>query len=562
MRPWFLSSLLLIAWSALSTHVNPATAAESTGHDNSADGKKPEESKPLEHFKTEQSISHGTVTVDGQRIDYDAYAGTLVVHPKGWDDVPQNAPVDADKNPPAEASMFYVAYFKSRSGDQTASSSHKGEFDKPNQHGAADRPVTFIYNGGPGSSSVWLHMGAWGPRRVITADATHTPAAPYSVVNNAYSLLDVSDLVFIDAPGTGFSRIAGKDRENAFYGVDQDAQAFANFIVQFLTQYGRWNSPKYLFGESYGTARSAALIARLETEKRLDFNGVILLSQVLNFDDDIDEPELNPGIDLPYELALPSMCAAAWYHHRLPHQPAELQTLLQEVEVFAMGDYARALAMGSALSTEQRAATAAQLHDFTGLPTDYILRANLRVSGPEFEQMLQLDTETTTGRLDARFSGPNLDPLAKEASYDPMLAAFQSAYVSVFNDYVRKDLRFSADREFRALSGIEHWDLKHTIPAGDSAGAQQQRANVMPDLAIAMKYNPRLHVMLNGGYFDIGTPFYAGIYEMQHLDIPPALQKNIEFAFYETGHMVYVQEDSLKEMHSKVAAFIRSTSAR
>ena len=245
------------------------------------------------------------------------------MHPKDWDDVPQNRDKD-DKTQPPEASMFYVAYFKS---------DNKG----------APRPVTFLYNGGPGSSTVWLHMGAFGPKRVVTADDSHTPAAPYPVVNNDYSLLDVSDLVFVDAPGTGFSRISGKDREKAFYGVDQDAHAFADFIVQFLAKYGRWNSPKYLFGESYGTTRSAVLANLLETERDVDFNGVILLSQILNFDFSADGPQFNPGVELPYQLALPTYAASAWYHHKLPDAPQELAPLLAEVEHFAMTDYAQAL---------------------------------------------------------------------------------------------------------------------------------------------------------------------------------------------------------------------------
>ncbi|MGA8708043.1 MAG: hypothetical protein WB646_13765 [Steroidobacteraceae bacterium] len=558
--------MLALGILAQSMSVRAADSADSDSESSSADAGKSAQAKPAKHFKAEQFASKGSVTVDGQHIDYNAYAGTLVVHPKGWDDVPQNAPADEDKNPRPEASMFYVAYFKSDGkpeGDKAASKSSSGDkadADKLAEKSLPGRPITFIYNGGPGSASVWLHMGAWGPKRVVTADDTHTPAAPYSMVNNAYSLLDVSDLVFIDAPGAGFSRIAGKDRDKAFYGVDPDAQAFANFIVQFLTRYGRWNSPKYLFGESYGTTRSAALISLLETDKFVDFNGVILLSQILNFDNSIDQPELNPGMDLPYQLALPSMAAAAWYHHKLPDQSVELQPLLQEVETYAMNDYARALGQGNTLTTEERASVAAKLHQYTGLPVDYILKADLRVNGPEFEKTLQQDTDTTTGRLDARFSGPTLDPLSKEADYDPMTAAFGSAYVSVFNSYVRKDLKFVTDLEFHVFDdSIKEWDTKHTVPGGEP-GQKQQLANVMPDLALAMKYNPGLHVMLNGGYFDIGTPFYEAIYEMQHLPIPASLQKNIEFAFYNSGHMVYAHEDALKEMHAKVADFVRRTS--
>ena len=325
--------------------------------------------------------------------------------------------------------MFYVAYFKS---------GNKG----------AARPVTFLYNGGPGSSTVWLHMGAFGPRRVVTADDSHTPAAPYPVVNNEYSLLDASDLVFVDAPGTGFSRISGKDREKAFYGVDQDAQAFADFIVQFLSKYGRWNSPKYLFGESYGTTRSAVLSNLLETERNVDFNGVIMLSQILNWDRSADGPQFNPGVELPYQLALPTYAASAWYHHKLPDAHPDSQPLLAEVEHFAMTDYAQALAAGSALAPEQRHAIVAKLHQYTGLPAEYIEKADLRINGGEFEKNLQDDSNMTTGRLDTRFSGPTLDPLSKEAEYDPQSAAICSAYVSAFNDYVRKELKFGENRDF------------------------------------------------------------------------------------------------------------------
>jgi carboxypeptidase C (cathepsin A) len=415
-----------------------------------------------------------------------------------------------------------------------------------------------VFNGGPGSSTVWLHMGAFGPRRVVTADDSHTRAAPYPLINNDYSLLDATDLVFIDAPGTGFSRIAGTDRQKAFYGVDQDAQAFADFIEQFLSKYGRWNSAKYLFGESYGTTRNAVLISVLETERFVDFNGVIMLSQILNFDASPDGPENNPGIDLPYQLALPTYAASAWYHHKLPNAPPDLAALLTEVEHFAMNEYALALAAGSTLPAEQRDAIAAKLHEYTSLPVAYILKANLRINGGEFEKTLLEDAGMTTGRLDTCFFGPTIDPLSKEADYDPQTAAIISAYVSVYNDYVRKELKYGQDKEFKPLTDAEsHWNFSHRPP--DASDALSQPTNVMPDLAIAMKYNPGLHVMLNSGYFDLATPFYEGVYEMQHLAIPAALQKNIEYAQYQSGHMVYAHEPSLKELHSKVADFIRRT---
>ena len=522
------TAALLLAW--------PAIAADTPAGDKPAAGRG--DTAKSEPFKPEQQASKGTVTVEGRRLDYDAVAGTLVVHPKDWDDVPQNAERD-DKNPPPEASMFYVAYFAAETKGQT-------------------RPVTFIYNGGPGSSTMWLHMGALGPRRVVTAEDSHTPAAPYPVVNNDYSLLDASDLVFIDAPGTGFSRISGKDREKAFYGVDPDAQAFADFITQFLAKYGRWNSPKYLFGESYGTTRSAVLANLLENERSIDLNGVILLSQILSFDASADRVEFNPGVDLAYELVLPTYAATAWYHHQLPDAPKDLPTLLAEVEHFAITDYALALQAGAALPPEQRHAIALKLHRYTGLPVDYIERADLRVYGGEFRKTLRGDSDVTTGRLDTRFSGPTLDPLSKTAGYDPQSAAISSAYVSAFNDYVRKELKYGESKLFKpSIPLLRVWQHTHQPPG--ASNPLPQATNVMPDLANAMKTNPNLKVMLNAGYYDLATPYFQGIYEMQHLPIPAALQKNIEYQFYDSGHMVYAHEPSLKAMHDAVASFIRRT---
>ncbi|HEV7357016.1 MAG TPA: hypothetical protein VGN99_03400 [Steroidobacteraceae bacterium] len=502
-------------------------------------------------FKTESSISNGTVTIGGQSIGYQAIAGTLIVHPKDWDDVPRDPKPErgpgageegADKNPTAEASMFYVAYFK---------------------NGGGSRPVTFIYNGGPGSATVWLHMGAFGPRRIVTATDAHTPAAPYSLINNASSLLDATDLVFIDAPGTGFSRIAGKDKEKAFFGVDQDAYAFAQFISQFLTKYGRWNSPKYLFGESYGTPRSAVLINQLEADRSIDFNGVILLSQILNFDLSPDRPTGNPGIDLPYQTVLPTYAATAWYHKKLPGDRKDLESLLTEVEQFAMGDYGRALAAGSDLSPADKRAVAEKLHQYTGLSVEYILKADLRIDGGEFRQNLQDDASLTTGRLDTRFSGPDIDPLAQRAEYDPQSTALGSAYVSAFNEYARKDLHYGDGKEFKhSISAGRDWSFVHQQPGQNQRfGSSRQGSNVMPDLANAMKINPNLKVQLNAGYFDLATPFYQGIYEMHHLPIPANLHANIEYKFYDSGHMVYAKDSSLKLLHDNVAGFIRRTAS-
>ncbi len=508
------------------------------------DAQKPD-ARHFEPFKAEAVTTSGSVTIDGHAINYQAIAGTLIVHPRGWDDVPREPnPEKGDegdaKNPTAEASMFYVAYFKS---------------------GGGNRPLTFLYNGGPGSATLWLHMGAFGPRRVVTTTDSHTPAAPYSLVNNGSSLLDASDLVFIDAPGTGFSRVAGKDREKAFFGVDPDAYAFTEFITQFLTKYGRWNSPKYLFGESYGTPRSAVVANQLASDRSVDLNGVILLSQILNFDLSADRPTNNPGIDLPYETVLPTYAATAWYHHKLPGEHANLEGLLTEVEQFAMGEYARALAAGSDLTAAERTATAEKLHAYTGLPVDYILRADLRIDGGEFRQSLQGSAGLTTGRLDSRFSGPDLDPLSQRADYDPQASALSSAYVSAFNEYARKDLHYGENKMFKpSIRLYQTWNFAHRLPGeGGEPMSARQAANVMPDLANAMKLNPNLRVQLNGGYFDLATPFYQGIYELHHLPIPANLQGNIEYRFYDSGHMVYAKESSLKQLHDNVADFIRRT---
>lgn len=491
--------------------------------------------------------TEGTVTVEGHSMNFEAVAGTILVGSNDKQDAdfgmpghPEPKPSDSTATPTAR--MFYVAYFEK---DQIP----------------GERPITFLYNGGPGSSTVWLHMGAFGPKRVVTADDKYTPPAPYHLANNNVSLLDASDLVFIDAPGTGFSRVYGKDAGKAFWGVDQDANAFARFITRFLTKYQRWNSPKYLFGESYGTTRSAILAYILNSKDDINLNGVVLLSQILNFDDNADEPQYNPGVDLPYELVLPSFTATAYFHHKLPHPPAELAPLLKEVEHFALTDYAAALAQGSDLPDATRQAIAAKLHDYTGLPIAYLLKANLRVDTGEFNINLQGKDELTTGRLDTRFSGPTLDPLSEEAQYDPQSAAISSAYVSSFNSYVRSTLKFGEGMTYIPESDAvnEAWQLTHH-PPGASQGGTGGDVNVMPDLALAMKLDPTMKVLMNAGYFDLATPFFAAMYEMNHLTLPPSLRSNIQMKFYQSGHMVYVHSAALKELHDNVAAFIRSTS--
>lgn len=470
--------------------------------------------------KPQKSVTHGSVTVEGKRINYDATAGTLIL--KNKLDTPT-------------ISISYISYFKS---DENAS----------------QRPITFIYNGGPGSATIWLHMGAWGPQRVYINDTSRTKA-PYKTVNNDYSLLDASDLVFIDAPGTGFGEVITKEmggtgESKDFFGIDQDARAFTDFITQFLSETNRWNSPKYLFGESYGTFRSA-VVANLLQNEGVGLSGVILLSQLLTYGNMTEAAGENPGDDQAYELVLPSFAATAWYHHKLPNQPEKLEPFLKEVEHFALTDYALALNKGASIDSVSFNQVAEKLHEYTGLPVTYIQKANLRVNGPQFEQTLLGKNNEITGRLDSRFSGDAIDPLSEYAEYDPMDSYIDAAFTATLNNYVRTELKFGKGMKYKNYGDVSPWDFKRKGFIGFP--------NVMNDLAHAMVYNPDLKVMLNQGYFDLGTPYFEGEFEMKHLPMPASLQKNIEYDRYYSGHMVYLHPESLKQLHDNVARFINST---
>ncbi len=539
---------VLVAGSMAAGAVGQAPAAKK-------DEKVVVEGKPAETPVAPQpdSTTEHTVTVGGQKIEYKAIAGTITV---GYSDafdamlgldgklLPTSGmnPWDEKKpeEAPATARMFYTAYFKKDAEPGT-------------------RPVMFLYNGGPGSATMWLHMGSFGPRRVLTPDTQHKTAAPYTMVDNSSTLLDVTDLVFIDAPGTGFSRITGKDAAKAFWGVDPDAHAFERFIRRFLTKYDRWNSPKYLFGESYGTPRSAVLSADLEN---VDLNGIVLLSAILDFDNSIDGPRFNPGVDQAYALGVPTFAATAFYHKKLPTQPAALEPFLAEVENFAMGEYESALLMGAALPAAQKQAIAEKMHNYTGLPTAYILKANLRVDGPQFTKELQDSEGLTTGRLDSRYKGPDLNPMSETSEYDPQSNAISSAYTTAINQYLRVELKYGRDETYKPGAYMDanfSWDLRHQPPNGPPVGAGESGTNVIPDLAYTMKSNPTMKVMLAGGYFDLATPYFEGKYEMRHLPMPAELQKNISYKYYPSGHMIYVNDGVLKQFHDDVAAFIRGT---
>ncbi len=494
------------------------------------------------------STTEGSVTVGGKAIAFKAVAGMLTV---GSSD-PQDAMIGLDgkllpdagvdlpakpEDRPATATMFYTAYFAKDAVPGT-------------------RPIVFFYNGGPGSATMYLRMGSMSPVRVPTPDTQHQFGGPYQIVPNQYCLLDAADLVFIDAPGTGYSRVMGKDAFKSFYGIDEDAGAFDRFIRRFLTKYNRWSSAKFLFGESYGTTRDAVLSATLQ-QHGVDLNGVVFLSQILSFDDSADGADGNPGTDNGFFLGLPSFAATAWYHHKVPNQPAELEPWLHEVEQFSLGEYASALLQGADLDPAKKTAVAAKLESYTGVPQSLWLKANLRLTGGEFSKYLQEGSDITTGRLDSRYEGPAMDPLARDADYDPFTEAIESAYMSGMNTYAHETLKFGETMTYKSSAREQgfNWNMKHQGPNGQ--GGWGASVNVMGDLAYTMKVNPKMHVLLMGGYFDLGTLYFGATYEMKHLPMPVALQKNIAYKFFPTGHMVYVNEDALKGLHDRTAAFIR-----
>jgi carboxypeptidase C (cathepsin A) len=535
-----------LRYSALITLVIGLVAAVPARSQNNS---KPEPKSSAQPEIPPDSITEGSVSVEGHTIEYRAVAGTLTVGSSDAQDAMiafdgkylPDSMIDLSGKPedrPATARLFYAAYFE--------------------KNPPKDRPITFLYNGGPGSATMYLHMGAFGPMRVVLPqDEQHQEGAPYQITPNEYSLLDASDLVFIDAPGTGFSRIYGKNAAKEFYGTDPDAHAFDRFIRRFLSKYNRWNSPKYLFGESYGTTRTAILTNLLE--RHLDLNGSIFLSQILSFESSADDPQGNPVTDNVYFLALPSMAATAWFHHHVPNQAAELEPFLKTVEQYAVGPYATALLQGADLPDSQKKEVAAKLESFTGVPAAYWVKADLRLSGGQFSKELQSELGITTGRLDTRYQGPDLDPLSESAQYDPFGSALTSPYDTAINQYARETLKYGENQTYKPSSrepGV-HWDLHHTPPGGQ--GWDDSSVNVMPDLAMAMKRNPKLKIMLMGGYYDLGCTYFGATYEDKHLQIPAPLQKNISYHFFQTGHMVYVTTPALKELHDYTANFIHST---
>jgi carboxypeptidase C (cathepsin A) len=461
------------------------------------------------------SVTHHTLALNGQELHYTATAGTLLIR---------------DENDQPYGSIFYVAYTL-----DGADPTH--------------RPVTFLYNGGPGSASLWLHMGSVGPVRLLTDSPQATGGAPYQVVPNQDSLLDKTDLVFIDAPLTGYSRAVGKGQPKDFNGVDQDLKAFGKFISRYITVNQRWNSPKFLMGESYGTTRSAGLAALLQNQG-ISLNGVILVSSILNYND------LADGLDEDYIGNLPSYAAIAYHFNKLQNKPADLKAFLQEVRNFAGGDYAEALSEGDKISPDHLNAIAQKVASYTGLSVQYVKEANLRINPSRFRKELLRDEGEILGRYDARFEGTDVDNAGEVPGYDPSDTGITGAFVAAFNNYLENDLKYQTDDTYTLSSNsIGEWDWHHRPSGERSFGRGQAMPDVAVDLADAMRKNPKLKVFSANGLFDLATPFFKTEYDLDHMMLAPNLAGNVEFGYYPSGHMIYLNVEALKDLTHDLDGF-------
>ncbi len=454
-----------------------------------------------------------SVVIDGQTVTYKATAGTLVLK--------------TDEDEP-KASLFFVAYTRD-------------DVEDP-----AQRPITFSFNGGPGSSSVWLHLGVLGPRRVLMDDEGFPLPPPARLTDNEHSLLDVTDLVFIDPVSTGYSRVPPGEEAQDYHGVEQDIESVGEVIRRYTTRFQRWASPKFLIGESYGTTRAAGLAGYLQNRYGMYLNGVMLISVVLDF----QTIRFDVGNDLPYILYLPTYAATAWYHGCLGDDaPADLDALLAEVAAFAQGEYTLALMQGDALPAEERARIAQKLAAYTGLTADYIERTHLRIDIMRFVKELLRDRRRTVGRLDSRFIGIDRDAAGESFAFDPSYAAIQGTYSAAFNHYVRAELTFESDLLYEVLGSLyQSWNYgKH----------QNQYLNVAETLRAAMCQNPHLRVFVANGYYDLATPHLATEYTFNHMQLDESLRDNVSMAYYASGHMMYVQLAALVKLKADLAAFIR-----
>jgi len=463
--------------------------------------------------------THHDMTLGGKALKYTATAGNLLIR-------------DEDDKP--YGSIFYVAYTLDGAD-------------------AKARPVSFLYNGGPGSATLWLHMGSFSPVRITTDSPNATAGPPFKLVPNDYSLLDKSDLVFIDAPLTGYSRAVGKGTAKDFAGVDQDLRAFDRFIIRYVTVNQRWNSPKFLIGESYGTTRSAAL-ADMLGEDGVQLNGVVLISSILNYN------VRAGGYDTIYVANLPSYAAAAWYFNKVANKPADVAVWVDRARTFAAGPYAQALFAGHNLPAAQLDSVAKEVSRLTGLSVEYVKEANLRISPTRFRKEVLRDDRKTIGRYDMRFEGEDIDAAGESPSYDASDSGITGAFVAALHDYIQRELKYESTDAYRPSAGnIGQWDWKHRPTSGGGpggGGGEQSQPYVAADLASAIRKNPHLQVFSANGYFDLATPFFATEYDLSHMELEPELRGNVHFGYYPSGHMIYLNVDALHQLKDDLAGFI------
>ncbi|EMI43620.1 serine carboxypeptidase family protein [Rhodopirellula sp. SWK7] len=507
-----LTLILFVGFASIFVLGNGSPAlAQSKKASEKAEAKEGDKKDSDESDVAEPSVTHGTVTIDGKDVAYTATAGKMVMKDDGGEE---------------KAHVFYVAY----SIDDADPSK---------------RPVTYCFNGGPGSSSVWLHLGMLGPRRVKLNDDAKPIRPPHELIANEFSLLDKTDLVFIDPVSTGFSRPAKGQNKNQFHGYDEDLRSIGKFIHDYTTQFGRWASPKFLLGESYGGLRAAGLSGELQNRYHMYLNGIVLVSAVVDF----QTLRAAGNNDIAYTLFLPSFSATAWYHDALPEhlQSQTVEKVVEEAEAFAKGPYMQALLAGDSLPDEQRKLVMARMSELTGLSSDYIDRANLRVNMGQFGKELLRSRRRVIGRFDGRYTGIDSDHVGESAEHDPSASAVFGPFTSAMNQYLRDDLEVNEDRVYEILTSKVHpWDYSEFANRFVDASATLRKA---------MTDNPYLRVYAACGYYDLATPSFAMEHTRDHLGLPAELRSNFEMGFYHAGHMMYVHEPSLIKLRKDLIKF-------
>ena len=458
----------------------------------------------------------GTVKIDGKRIDYTAVAGQLLMRD--------------DKEKPI-ALFGFTSYTKTGGDPRT-------------------RPVLFAYNGGPGSASMWLHMGILGPQRTQVDDIEFNTAGPFVRVNNDFSILDKADLVMIDPVGTGFSRPVGEGKGEDFWGVDDDIKSVSNFIARWVTENGRWQAPKYILGESYGGIRSGGVSMYLLSRHSIALNGVILVSPYMDY----VAGNAGSRMDQPYINYFSTYAAVAWYHKVSEYRPDDLATFLSAAEAFAENEYAPLLLKGNRASVEERAAVLAGMQRFTGISADFWERANLRIAEDIFAKELLRSQRKTVGRIDGRFVGEGINHTKDSFSYDPFFPAVGPAFVATFNDYYREALKVDTDMRYVTSAGLwQSWEQTHNEPG---SGWKLPIPNTAVDLNYAMIQNPKMRVLVQQGWFDLATPYGATDYFIDHMELPESLRDNLTAKYYPAGHMMYLHPESLRQFSDDLRGFI------